>query len=50
LACRSNPAAAYVGCRVHVLGRATMCVLSGPLGNRRDVPCVSVDEGSVGGP
>ena len=50
LACRSNPAAASVGCRVHVLGRATMCVLSGPLGNRLDVPCVSVDEGSVGGP
>jgi hypothetical protein len=50
LACRNNPSAAYVGCRVHVLGSATMCVLSGPLGNRRDVPCVSVDDGSVGGP
>jgi len=49
LAWCSNPASAYVGCNVHVLGRATMCVLSGPFGSQRNVPCVSVDDGSVGG-
>ncbi len=30
LVCRSDPASAYGGCPVHVLGRATMCVLTGP--------------------
>lgn len=49
LACRNNPSAAYVGCRVHILGSATTCVLSGPFGNQRD-SCVSVDDGSVEGP
>ncbi len=46
LACRNLPAS-FGGCHVHVLGSATTCVLSGPFGNRRDVPCVSVDDGSV---
>lgn len=49
LACRSRQSTVYGGCRVHVVGTATMCVISGPLGNRRDVPCVSVADGSVGG-
>lgn len=50
LACRSSPAAQYTGCPVHILGTVTMCVLSDPLGRRRDTPCVSVEDGSVGGP
>ncbi len=45
LNCRSNPATAYVGCPVRILGTATMCVLTAPLGGRREVPCVSVEEG-----
>lgn len=49
LDCRSKPAAATVGCRIHVLGTVTFCAISGPLGERRDVPCVAVDDGSVGG-
>lgn len=49
LACRSSQSTVYGSCRIHVLGTATMCVISGPLGNRRDVPCVSVADGSVGG-
>lgn len=46
LTCRSNPSAEYIGCPVRVLGTATMCVLTAPLGGRREVPCVSVEEGS----
>lgn len=45
LNCRSNPATAYVGCPVRILGTATTCVLTAPLGGRREVPCVSVEEG-----
>ena len=45
LACRSNPSAEYVGCAVRILGIATMCALTGPLGARQEVPCVSVEEG-----
>jgi hypothetical protein len=50
LACRSSPAAQYAGCQVHILGTVTMCVLSDPTGRRRDVPCVSVEDGSIGRP
>lgn len=48
LTCRGNPAAAYVGCPARIVGTATRCVLSNALGGRREVPCVSVDEGSLG--
>jgi hypothetical protein len=48
LACRSSPATQYAGCQVHILGTVTMCVLSDSLGRRRNVPCVSVEDGSVG--
>jgi len=49
LACRSSPAAQYTGCPVHILGTVTVCVLSDYLGRRRNTPCVSVEDGSVGG-
>lgn len=47
LSCRNNPSAAYVGCHVHILGKVVMCVQSDLLGNQRNVPCISVDEGNI---
>lgn len=48
LTCRSSPATATVGCPMRILGTARMCVLTNPFGARQDVPCLSVDEGSLG--
>jgi hypothetical protein len=47
LACRSNPATAYVGCPVRILGQATICELSNSFGARRSLPCIAIDGGSV---
>jgi len=44
LRCRTHPGAAQVGCAVTVLGRITMCELSGPLEEKRPLPCVAVEE------
>jgi hypothetical protein len=44
LRCRSNPAAAQVGCPITILGHATMCTATGPLGVGQELPCVAVDE------
>lgn len=46
---RGNPASAY-GQSVRVLGTMTMCMSYGPFGNRRELPCLSVDEGNFGEP
>jgi len=48
LACRSNPASAQIGCPVSIVGYATMCVASGPFSDRRQLPCVSVEDGHEG--
>ena len=44
---RSNPGSAYVGRPIHVLGKATICVLTGPLGDRHNLPCIAIDDGSL---
>jgi len=31
--------------QITILGHATMCALTGPLGVQRELPCVAVDEG-----
>lgn len=48
LNCRTNPAAAQIGCVVRLLGVATTCVLTNSFGRREEVPCLSVDDGTVG--
>jgi hypothetical protein len=45
LRCRSNPGAAQVGCPITIIGHATICALTNPLGARRELPCVTVEEG-----
>jgi len=45
LRCRSHPGAAQVGCPITIIGRATICTLASPLGGKRELPCVAVEEG-----
>jgi hypothetical protein len=45
LRCRSHPGAAQVGCPITIIGRATICALASPLGGKRELPCVTVEEG-----
>jgi hypothetical protein len=50
LSCRSNPAAASIGCPVRILGTATMCLLTRTFGVHEEVPCLSVDDGRFTAP
>jgi hypothetical protein len=45
LSCQTDLSAAQVGCKIRILGRATMCTLSDTSGAARQAPCVNVEDG-----
>lgn len=44
LDCGNNPVAAQMGCKINVLGRASMCTKTTLLGST-DQPCITVEDG-----
>ncbi len=45
LDCQNNPAAAQIGCRINVLGHATMCSRTSLLLGTTELPCLAVEDG-----
>ena len=45
LRCKSSPGASEMGCLTVITGHVSLCSLSGPLGNGRGIPCVTVENG-----
>ena len=43
--CQTDPSAAQVGCMVKIRGRAAMCTPNDAPGERREGPCVNVEDG-----